>query len=85
MCKSKIGGSLNRGDNNNNISCQKGFLRPFPPGYVVYFDLSYLSYICGLGTGSAVYISAVMEKLYWNVVFLSSFLRKSAFSQKGQM
>ena len=29
--------------------------------------------------------SAVMEKLYWNVVFISSFLRKSAFSQKGQM
>ena len=40
MCKSKIGGSLNRSDNKNNISCQKGFLWPFPPGYVVYFDLS---------------------------------------------
>ena len=31
MCKSKIGGSLNRSDKKNNISCQKGFLRPFPP------------------------------------------------------
>ena len=85
MCKSKIGVSLNRSDNKNNISRQMGFLRPFPPGYVVYFDLSYSCLTFLVWAPEVPSNSAVMEKLYWNVVFISYFLRKSAFSQKGQM
>ena len=85
MCKSKIGGSLNRSDKKNNISCQKGFLRPFPPQDMCYI-LIYLSCLTFLVWAPEVPSnSAVVEKLYWNVVFISSFLRKSAFSQKGQM
>ena len=83
--RAKLGAAWIEAITKTTFHVKRDFCGHSPPGNVVYFDLSYSCLTFLVWAPEVPSNSAVMEKLYWNVVFISYFLRKSAFSQKGQM